>query len=102
MLEPLDGPSKHTVLSAVDTVTPVQVKVGATALTDRKVITLQGDSKFYVYFADDAIVPSAATVAAEGFVQFKDQKESYEAGQRQIVFVLAVTGTVNIRVAERS
>lgn len=102
MLSALDGPSKQGLLSSVGTVTPVEAKVGGSAFSDRKVITLQGDNKFYVYFADDGETPSAATVTANGFSQFKDQKESYEAGEKQKVFVLAATGTVNIRIAERA
>lgn len=103
MLSPLDGPSKQGLLSSVGTATPVEVKVGASAFSDRKVITMQSeDGKFYVYFADTGETPSAATVAANGFTQFKDQKESYEAGEKQVVYVLSVSGTINIRIAERA
>lgn len=103
MILPLDGPSKQGLLSSVGTVTPVEVKVGASAFSERKVITLQSDDgKFYVYFADAGETPSAATVAANGFIQFKDQKESYEAGDEQVVFVLSVSGTIDIRLAERA
>ena len=102
MLQPLDGPSKSFKLSAVGIATPVQVKAGASAFEERKVITLQSNGNFYIYFADEAETPNAATVAANGFIQYKNAKESYEASDTQIVFVLAVTGTVDIRGAERA
>lgn len=101
MLEALDGPSKQGKLSGVTTSTPVEAKVGASSFEGRKVVTLQGNGKFYVYFADEGVVPNAATVSADGFLQFKDAKETYEAGPLQIVYVLAVAGTVDIVVAER-
>lgn len=102
MFQPLDGPSSQGLLSSVGTSTPVEVKVGGSAYEDRKVITMQGDGKFYVYFADEGETPNAATVSANGFVQFKDQVQSWEAGEQQAVWVLAVTGTVDVRIAERA
>lgn len=103
MLFPLDGPSIQGVLSAVDTVTPVEVKVGASPFEERKVVTLQGDDKFYVYFGDeDASAPNAATVTAQGFTVFKNQLTSFEAKYTQPIYVLALSGTVNIRIVERA
>lgn len=98
----LDGPALQGTLSGVGTATPVEVKVGGSAFSERKVVSLQGDGKFYVYFADEGVVPNAATVAADGFTQFKDALNSYEASDTQAVYVLAVTGTVNIKIAERA
>ena len=103
MLQPLDGPSKQGLLSSVGITTVVEVKVGVEPFDERKVITMQSiDGKFYVYFADQGVVPNAATVIANGFIQVKNAKESYEASYTQKVYVLAVTGTVNIRIAERA
>ena len=102
MFLPLDGPAKQGVLSSVGTVTPVECKIEAQPFSERKVITLQGDGKFYVYFADEGETPNAATVSANGFTQFKDQKETYEASCQQAVFVLSVTGTIDIVLAERA
>ena len=102
MLLPLDGPSKQFVLSSVGTTTPVEVKAGASAFSERKVITLQGDGRFYIYFADEGETPTNTDVSTKGFTQYKDAKESYEAAGSQVVYVLAVTGTVNIRGAERA
>lgn len=100
-LYPLDGPSAQVALS-VGTVTVVEAKVGASALDERKVVTLQGSGRFYVYLGDGVNVPSAATVAANGFWQAKDAKESYEAGKFQQLYLLSVAGTINIVIAERA
>jgi hypothetical protein len=102
MSQQLDGPSKQGTLSAVGTATPVEVKVGASAFVERQVVTLQSTGKFYIYFADEGVVPNAATVIADGFTQFKDALNSYEATDQQAVYVLAVAGTVDIKLAERA
>ena len=101
MLLPLDGPAIQGVLS-VGTATVVEAKVGANPYEERQVITLQGNGKFYVYFGDGVTTPNAATVAAGGFIQFKDVKDSYEAGDTQRVYLLSLSGTINIRIAERA
>ena len=109
MLQPLDGPSKHGKLLSITTVTPVEVKVGAAPYSERKVITMQSSKldtpdygDFYVYFAEDDSTPSAATVSTNGFLHGKNAKESYEAGEKQRVWVMSVSITIHIRVAERS
>ena len=101
MFQPLDGPSAQTKLIAVGTAVPVEVKVGASALEDRAVITLQPTGKMKVYFSAGTI-PSAATVLANGLDHFKDAKETYEAGEQQKVYVLAATGTIDVIVVERA
>ena len=101
MIEALDGPSKQFVM-AVDDVTPLQVKDGASAFSDRKVVTMQGDAKFYVYLAGDNEVPTATDVSTKGFIQYKNAKETYEAGEFQAVYILSVSGTSNVRIAERA
>ena len=109
MLLPLDGPSKQGKILSVTTATPVEAKVGATPYSERKVITMQStkiDSPnygdFYVYFAEDDSTPSAATVSTGGFLQNKNSKESYEAGEQQRVWLMSVSVTIHIRIAERS
>jgi len=108
MLRSLDGPAKSGKLTSVGIATPVEVKVGASAFEDRKVITMQSTKKdtpnygdFYVYFADEGETPSAATVIANGQLQSKNAKESYEAGPSQVIYVLADSGTISIRITER-
>ena len=100
MLEALDGPSKQYTI-AVGTATPLEVEDGGSPLEGRKVITMQGDGRFYVYFADEGQTPNAATVSTDGFLHYKNAKTTYEASASQVVFILAVTGTVNVKIAER-
>jgi hypothetical protein len=102
MIEALDGPSKPFVVT-IDNITPVEVKSGTDPLEDRKVITMQGDGKFYVYFADENDgIPSAADVSTKGFIHYKNAKESYEAADSQPVYILAVVPNVDVRIAERA
>lgn len=108
MLRSLDGPAKSGKLTGVDTITPIEVKVGALPSPDRQVIMLQSTKKdspnygdFYVYFADEGETPNAATVSANGFFQNKNSKESYEASASQSVWVLADVGTIDVRISER-
>lgn len=107
MLQPLDGPSKQFSVTITDT-TPVEVKAGASAFSERKVITLQNPRNatnrgdFYVYFADEGETPSAGDVSSKGFYHYKNSKESYEATGSQAVFIMSVSGSVDIRGAERA
>lgn len=101
MLEALDGPSKSFVINANNT-TPIEVKSGSEPFSERKVVTMQGDKKFYVYFADEGENPSAADISTKGFIQYKNSKESYEAAETQAIFVLSVGPSADIRVAERA
>jgi hypothetical protein len=102
MIQPLDGPSSQGTLSSVGTTTVVEAKVGVSPLEERKVITLQGDSRYYIYFGDGTGTPTAGTVTSNGFLAFKDAMVSLEASDSQSVYVLAVSGTVNIKIAERA
>jgi hypothetical protein len=97
----LDGPAAQAKLVVTDS-TPVEVKAGSTILDDRQSITLQGSGKFYVYFAEDSSTPTATTVENNGFWQYKNVKESYEAGGTQKVWLMSVTGTIDIVVCERA
>lgn len=101
MIEALDGPSKQFVIT-VDSVTPLKVEEGGASLSDRKVVTMQGDAKFYVYLAGDDEIPTANDLITKGFTQYKNAKESYEAGEFQAIYVLSISGISNIRIAERA
>lgn len=103
MLQPLDGPSKQYTIS-VDTSTVKEIKFGSSTLSCRKVITLQPiDGKIYVYFGDDTISPpNSSTVINDGMIVFKNAKESFEAGEKQPVYILSLSGTVNVKVVERA
>jgi hypothetical protein len=102
MLQPLDGPSVQSKLTSVGTSTPVEAKAGASPLTDRQVVSMQPSGNMKVYFANDGETPSAATVLANGFDHYKNTKETYEAGPKQKIFVLAAAGTIDVVVAERA
>jgi hypothetical protein len=101
MIQPIDGPSKTFVLT-VTTSSPIEAKADASAFLERKVITLQGDGKFYVYFADENEIPAAIDVTTKGFIQYKNAKETYEATGSQAIYILAESGTVDVRGAERA
>lgn len=101
MFLPLDGPSTQAKLTSVGTSTPVEAKAGVSPLTDRQVVTMQPSGNMKVYFGDGT-VPSAATVLANGFDHFKNTKETYEAGEKQKIYVLAASGTIDVIVAERA
>ena len=100
MLLPLDGPAVQIKLTAVDTITPVEVKVGASALIDRAVITIQPNGNIKVYFSDGSSFSSYNL--ANGFDHYKSAKETYEAGVKQKVYILASSGTVNVVIVERA
>lgn len=100
MLLPLDGPAVHNTLT-VDNITVVEAKVGASALNERKVLTIQPDNKLYVYFGDGISTPSAGTVSTDGFLLFKNSINTYEASCDQPIFLLSDSGTINVKIAER-
>lgn len=101
MFEPLDGPSAQIKLT-VGTAAPVEAKVSTNSLPERKVITLQPAGRMRIYFGDETTIPNAATVLANGFIHFKDAKESYEAGPKQRVWLLSESGTIDVILAERA
>jgi hypothetical protein len=102
MLLPLDGPSIQGSIS-VTTASVQEIKVGLNPLEERKVISIQPkDGRVYVYFGNGVTVPSAATVAADGFIVFNNALQSYEASSAQRVYIRAVAGTVNVAIVERA
>lgn len=101
MFQPLDGPASHDTIS-VDTVTVVEAKIGASPLEERKVLTIQPTDKLYIYWGDGNGAPSAATVAADGITLFKNGVYTFEAGESQSIYMLSVSGTIDVKVVERS
>lgn len=101
-LQPLDGPSLQTTLSGVNTSVVTEVKVGSDPFDERKVVSMQGDSKFYVYFGDGDTIPSSGDISTDGITVFKNQFVTFEASCQQRIYVLAVTGTVDIKIIERA
>lgn len=101
MYRRLDGPSKHGSLTVTNAAVQ-ELKVEAQAFSGRSVITLISDKRVLIYFGDDtATAPSVATVAADGFLILKNQLTTLEAGKDQPVYILAVSDTANVSVAER-
>lgn len=98
----LDGPSKQGLISAT-TATVTEVKIGASAFEERKIITIQPlGGTVRVYFADEGVVPSAATVGSDGIKHFKNQLNSYEATNQQVLYIVAESGTFNVVIVERA
>ena len=90
---PLDGPAEEIELSV--STTPVVARVNASNLDERKVVTLQAqDGKIRWGF-------TSGITSAKGFVAYKDQIITIEAAEMQDVYVVAVSGTVKVYVAER-
>jgi len=102
MFTPLDGPATQGSLS-VTASTVQEAKTGASRLTERQVVTIQSDKDLYVYFGDStASAPSTTTVQANGFRQYKDSIQSYEAGDKQPIYILSVSGTAQVKISERA
>lgn len=92
MFLPLDGPGVSGSLNV--TTSAAELKVNASALEDRKVVTIQpldGD----VYFGYDSSVTSST-----GTKVFKGQYFPLEAGDQLTVYLVADSGTVDVRITE--
>lgn len=94
MYQPLDGPSVNGALSVTDTAT--ELKVGASVLDQRTVVTIQPlDGVVYFGF-------SSGVTASNGTKVFKGQFFALEAGDSETVFLVAESGqTVDVRITER-
>jgi hypothetical protein len=102
MGQALDGPAKQGIISAT-TASVTEVKIGASAFDERKVVTIQPlGGTIRVYFADEGIVPSAATVGSDGLQHFKRQKDTYEATCTQTLYIVAESGTFDVVIVERA
>lgn len=100
--EELNGPSKQFSVSLTNS-TVIEVKDGSSPLSERKVVTIMPlDGKIWVYFGDGTNVPNSTTVKTDGFPQFKNTKESYEASDSQELYIVSDSGTVDVRIAERA
>ena len=90
----LNGPGTQGALSV--TTTAVEVKVGAQPLDQRAVITIQ-PLDGVVYYGYDAGVTSST-----GTKIFKGQIYPLEATHQLPVYVVAESGTVDVRITEVS
>lgn len=91
MLYPLDGPSLQA--SVTITTTPIEVKVGASAYSERKVITIQ---------PVNGTVRLTFESGKPGFYLLQGGLYSYEASESQAVYVYTDSGSVTAIIAERA
>ena len=95
MLQPLDGPGVYGTLSVTDT--PQEVKKDATALDERKVITIQPSDGVVWYGYNNSVSSSTGTKI------HKNQWIQIEASESLPVWIVADTGeTVDVRITEVS
>lgn len=94
MYQSIDGPNLYANLAV--TTTPVEVKVGASALEDRLAVLIQPQDGF-IYMGYNSSVSSAT-----GIKIFKGQLFALEAGSRVTVYIVSGSGTVNVRIQEVS
>lgn len=94
MFIPLDGPTVEDSISVGTTA--VELKVGASAFEERKVITFQPQGGRIRYGFTNGITTS------EGFIAFNNQVITLEAAGSQSVWVIAESGTVDVYFAERA
>lgn len=91
-LQPLDGPAVYKNISV--TTSAQEVKVGASALSERKVVTIQ-PLDGVVYFGYDASVTSTT-----GTKVYKGQTYPLEASESLPVWIVADSGSVDTRITE--
>jgi len=92
MFLPLNGPAVYNNMNV--TTTAVEVKVGASPLEERKILTVQpidGD----IYFGYDSSV-----TASTGTKIFQGQFFPFEAEASLSIYVIAGSGTVDTRITE--
>ena len=94
MLRPLDGPGVYGNISV--TTTPIEVKVGSTALDERSVITIQPIDGNVYYGYDNSVSSTTGTLIFEG------QFFPLEASDQLPVWLVSETGTVDVRITEVS
>lgn len=92
MLQPLDGPGVYKSQSV--TTSPVEVKVGGSALSERKVITIQPTDGSVWYGYDNSVTSNSGTKI------FKGQWIQLEASDSLPVWLVADSGTVDVRITE--
>jgi hypothetical protein len=98
---PLDGPSLQDQQNVADN-SVFRVRVGSSELEERDVVSIMPlDGDIWVFFGDGATVPSASDVKNKGFPQFEGSMRTYEAASTQEIYIVADSGTVDVRFAER-
>lgn len=92
--QPVDGPVVYGTQNV--STTAVELKVGGSALDERKVILIQAQAN-HIYIGTDSSVTTA-----NGIKLAKDQIVPLEVGPLVAVFAIASTGTIDVRVWEMS
>jgi hypothetical protein len=97
----LDGPTLQEQQNVTDS-TVFRVRVGAAEFSERDVVTIHPmNGLIWVFFGDGVNTPTAANVKSKGFPHPKGATRTYEAAPSQEIYIVADTGTVDVRYAER-
>lgn len=91
MLLPLDGPSVQAQVSV--TTTPAELKVGVSAYTERKIVTIQ---------PVNGTIRITFESGKPGFYLFQGGMYSYEASEKQPIYAYTDAGSVNVIISERA
>lgn len=94
MLLPLDGPAVYSDIDV--STTAVEVKVGGSALEERKVVTIQPIDGDIYYGYDNSVTTSTGTKIYQG------QFFPFEASPDLQIWVIAASGTIDCRITEVS
>lgn len=92
MYLPIDGPNTYTNINVGTTA--VELKVGASALEERKVVIIQplGNRIYFGY--------NNSVTTANGIEVSKRQVVILEAGPEVAIWAIANTGTIDVRIQE--
>lgn len=94
MFIPLDGPAAHGQINV--STTPVEVKAGGSPLDERQVVTIQPvDGEIYFGYTN-------SVTSSTGTKIFRGQVYPLEAKTSLTIWVVAASGTVDVRVTEVS
>lgn len=92
MYQLADGPTLYTNISIGTSAT--EIKVGASALPDRKVLIIQSlGNRIYIGF-------DSSVTTSKGIELSKRQTLFLEAGPEVTVYAIASSGTIDVRIAE--
>jgi len=90
--QPLDGPGVYGALAV--TTTAIEVKVGASTLEDREVVTVQPIDGDVYYGYDSSVSASTGTIIKKG------QFFPFEAKDTLPIYLVAASGTIDVRITE--
>jgi len=79
------------------TTSAIEAKVGGSALANRKNLTIHNNGTGTIYWGY-----SSGVTTTNGTPVFKDQFVSWDVGASTSVFLIAISGTQNVRVTENA